>query len=151
MNDANPYQPPQSEVRDTEELRELVEASRGRRFGTFIVDYIGALIVVFVVSFGMVLVMGDRWIVMINSTLVSYLLGMGVMILYYVGFEAMWGRTPGKFVFGTVVVNEEGGPPSFGQVIGRTLCRFIPFEGFSMLAGRGWHDSIPRTYVIMAR
>ena len=73
------------------------------------------------------------------------------MILgYYVCFEGIWARTPGKFLFGTVVVNEDGGRPSIGQVFGRSLCRLIPFEPSLLLGDHGWHDSIPETYVVLA-
>lgn len=73
------------------------------------------------------------------------------MMLYYIFFEGLWTRTPGKFVFGTIVVNEQGGRPSIGQIVGRTFSRFIPFEAFSCLGERGWHDSIPKTLVVMTR
>ncbi|QDS95071.1 hypothetical protein FF011L_38550 [Roseimaritima multifibrata] len=50
-------------------------------------------------------------------------------------------------------VNEEGGKASFGQVAGRTICRLIPFEIFSFFGTpcRGWHDKIPKTFVVKAR
>ena len=47
--------------------------------------------------------------------------------------------------------DENGTKPRFGQVIGRTLCRFVPFEAFSFFGERGWHDKIPKTRVVMAR
>jgi uncharacterized RDD family membrane protein YckC len=61
------------------------------------------------------------------------------------------GANAGKLLSGTVVVNEAGGKPTIGQVFARTLCRFIPFEAFSFLGKRGWHDSIPKTHVVLAR
>ncbi|TZF89760.1 RDD family protein [Lysobacter lacus] len=48
----------------------------------------------------------------------------------------MPGRTPGKFIFGTCVVNTDGYAPSLGQAVGRTLCRMIPCEPFSVLFAR---------------
>lgn len=49
-----------------------------------------------------------------------------------------------------MVVREDGGKPSLGQVLGRTACRLIPFEAFSFLgsSGVGMHDSIPDTRVV---
>ena len=70
---------------------------------------------------------------------------------YYCFFEGIWGRTPGKFLIGTKVVDEEGDPPSFGQIVGRSACRLIPFEPFSFFGARGWHDSISHTYVVRTR
>jgi uncharacterized RDD family membrane protein YckC len=63
----------------------------------------------------------------------------------------LWARTPGKWVFGTVVVNESGGKPSFGRVLKRTFSRFIPFEPFSFFGERGWHDSLSDTLVVRKR
>src|SRR5262249_16412337 len=77
--------------------------------------------------------------------------GSVVVFSYYTFFEGIWARTPGKFIFGTVVVNEVGGKPSIGQVLGRTASRFIPFEALSCFGERGWHDSLPKTPVVMAR
>ena len=150
--EANPYAPPASNVADAavEPARPIVAAGKGRRFGTFVVDYVCFLAVVFVFGVAAVIVAGETALDGLDNgldTLVATLL----MTLYYIFFEGIWGRTPGKFVFGTVVVNEQGGKASIGQVVGRSLCRFIPFEAFSCFGERGWHDSIPKTRVVMAR
>ncbi|MEM6265057.1 MAG: RDD family protein, partial [Bacteroidota bacterium] len=65
-------------------------------------------------------------------------------------FEAAFGKTPGKFVTKTQVVNKDGGKPTPGQLIGRTFARFIPFDAFSFLASNpvGWHDSLSKTRVV---
>ena len=73
------------------------------------------------------------------------------MSFYYMFFEGIWGRSPGKWIFGTAVVNEDGLKPSFGAIALRTICRFIPFEPFSFFGERGWHDKISNTYVIKVR
>ena len=54
------------------------------------------------------------------------------------------------------VVNEDGGRPRWGQVVGRTFARLIPLEPFSVLFSnhkkrRGWHDSLSKTYVVRRR
>ena len=81
------------------------------------------------------------------------MLGIPIALAYYLVSEATTARTLGKLVTGTKVVNEHGGKPTFGQYLGRTFARFIPFEAFSFFGTptRGWHDSLPRTYVIKAR
>lgn len=43
---------------------------------------------------------------------------------------------------------KNGEKPSFSVIFKRTLCRLIPFDGFSFLGSRGWHDSISDTYVV---
>lgn len=68
---------------------------------------------------------------------------------YYVVTESIFGRTPGKIITGTMVAKADGSKPGLLNILGRTLCRFIPFERFSFLFGySGWHDSISNTYVL---
>ena len=145
----NPYQAPSSEVSDVS-VREIVAAGKGRRFGTFIVDYIGFLVLVFIVTFVIAIVGGEAGLAALQGPL-RFVISCGMFFAYYVFFEMTWGRTPGKFLFGTVVVNEDGGKPTLGQVLGRTAARFIPFEPFSCFGERGWHDSLPKTRVILAK
>ncbi|MFQ6309844.1 RDD family protein [Lysobacter capsici] len=86
----------------------------------------------------------------------NIVIGYAVVVLYYVPLEGMFGVTLGKLVTGTRVVDEQGRPPSWGQVLGRTFARFIPFEAFSVLFARedrvsGWHDRLPKTLVVRIR
>jgi uncharacterized RDD family membrane protein YckC len=82
-----------------------------------------------------------------------YLFSMIIILAYYVPQEALYGRTLGKLATGTKVVDENGGKPSFKQVLGRTFSRFIPFEAFTFFASdaRGLHDKLPRTFVVKCR
>jgi uncharacterized RDD family membrane protein YckC len=50
---------------------------------------------------------------------------LGLPFLYFIVFERLWGRTLGKVVSGTVVVNAKGGRPSLWQAVLRTLLRII--------------------------
>jgi uncharacterized RDD family membrane protein YckC len=80
-----------------------------------------------------------------------YLLIFGLWIGYYAIMEKLLGKTIGKMASSTRVVREDGGPISWGQAIGRSAARLIPFEAFSVLfsnKGVGWHDSLPGTRVI---
>ena len=73
-------------------------------------------------------------------------------VVYYTVLEVISGRTLGKLLTGTKVVATNGSPASVGQILGRSLCRFIPFEAFSFFGGAGrpvgWHDSISKTRVV---
>ena len=73
------------------------------------------------------------------------------MFIYYVGLEASFGWTIGKLATGTRVINKKGRKPTVGDVIGRTLMRFVPFEPLTVLFGRGWHDSASDTRVVRVR
>ena len=126
-------------------------ASTGQRFGNYLLDVVFTYVCAFiagVVLYGIGL--GDV-IDRTNNTL----LGIILFLLYYVPQEAVVGWTLGKLITGTRVVREDGSPISFAQALGRSLCRFIPFEAFSFLGGNGkpvgWHDSISKTRVISIR
>ena len=150
----NPYRPPASPVRDVGMAATFGPAGRWRRFGTLILDYGGYLALSFVVGIVIALAFGPRSAATASlmRPLPRYAIGCLVYLGYYLVFEGMWARTPGKWVFGTVVTDEGGSRPTFKQVLGRTACRFIPFEAFSFLTeGPGWHDRIPKTRVMRCR
>ena len=146
----NPYAPPLSDVSASETSRIIIPAGKGRRFGTLLVDYVMFMLLSFCIGVVIALLFGDRG-VKAMQLIPDFILGLLILSAYYVFFEGIWARTPGKLVFGTVVVTETGTKPSIKQVLGRTLCRFIPFEALSFFGERGWHDSIPKTRVVLAR
>ncbi|MEI6553222.1 MAG: RDD family protein [bacterium] len=78
-----------------------------------------------------------------------------VIVFYFVGYnilcESVWGRTLGKLITDTKVVDKYGKKPSFLRVTGRSFARIIPFDALSFLFGSfpvGWHDSISGTFVV---
>ncbi len=75
------------------------------------------------------------------------------IFLYYFIFEALFQRTPAKWILGNKVVNAVGERASLSAIAKRTLIRFIPFEPFSFFTGEnsGVHDRWSRTYVIKAK
>jgi uncharacterized RDD family membrane protein YckC len=138
---SNPYQAPQSDEDLPEQLGDadaLTDASKGTRLSNLFIDYVFTL----AVNYVMVALVGSRS----NAGLMIY----PVMIGYYVFFESIFGATPGKMITKTRVVAIGGGKPSMGQIIGRTLSRFVPFEVFSFLGslGTGWHDRWSGTRVV---
>ncbi|MFC6268991.1 RDD family protein [Frigoriflavimonas asaccharolytica] len=74
--------------------------------------------------------------------------GIFITIIYYIFFETIFGATPGKFLTSSRVLNSKAELPNMKVIIIRTFCRQIPFDSFSFLAKRGWHDSISETYVV---
>lgn len=146
----NRYAPPKSDVDLPEASRAIVLAGKGRRLATFAIDYVMFILLSACIGVIIALVFGDQGVEAIESV-PDIVLGVLIMFAYYVFFEGIWARTPGKFMLGTMVVSESGDKPGLGQVIGRTLCRFIPFEPFSFLGERGWHDRIPKTHVILVK
>jgi hypothetical protein len=79
-----------------------------------------------------------------NITLIM----VALRILYYIICESVLGCSTAKYLTQTRVIDYDGNKPSVKKVIIRTLCRLIPFEGFSFLANDGWHDKISKTIVV---
>ncbi|HET6992459.1 MAG TPA: RDD family protein, partial [Bacteroidia bacterium] len=71
-----------------------------------------------------------------------------VNLAFYFFFELLTGSTPGKMLFGRIVINEYGERPDAGHIALRTISRLVPFEAFSCLAERGWHDTWSKTFVV---
>jgi uncharacterized RDD family membrane protein YckC len=61
------------------------------------------------------------------------------------------GRSLGKLITRTKAVNEDGSDISFETAFKRGLSRIVPFEQFSILAGRPWHDRWTKTQVVSTR
>ena len=75
-----------------------------------------------------------------------------ILLLYYFVMDMSLATTFGKMIINVLIVNETGQRPSVGQIIGRNFSRLIPFDAFSFLfRDRGWHDSIPGTYVVRGK
>ncbi len=164
MSIDDPYRPPLASVHPAvEEAKlEIVSAGRGRRFLNLLIDYVGIFVLSSVVAFAYSIFyfsmypMAAATPLESGGLLVQYGFGIAIMFAYYIPLEGLFGCTLGKLVTGTRVVSEDGGKPSWRQVIGRTFARFIPFEAFSLLFAdggvvRGWHDSLPRTWVVRRR
>ncbi len=75
--------------------------------------------------------------------------GLLLYFLYYFLFEVSIGKTPGKFITRTSVVDLGGTSQTVDQALVRTISRFIPFEPLSFLfSGSAWHDKLSRTMVV---
>ncbi|MCA9153695.1 MAG: RDD family protein [Planctomycetales bacterium] len=142
---------------------ELRIASQGKRFANLIIDRILTMVlangagVVLGMIYGLSVVANGRALSPDDEFLLNmmgYALGLTVAVGYYILTEAVFQCSVGKLVTGTRVVNESGGRATFGQIIGRSFARLIPFEAFSFLGGNkpvGWHDKLSGTRVIEVR
>ena len=154
VTEHNPYAPPTAPVSETSAFNEESEqepASRGRRFANLLIDTVCYYALAVVV--GIIIALVDASFFDHMSTAGEYLYGAGVMVIYYLPTEVLFGRTLGKLVTRTRVVSESGGPPEVQQVLRRTLIRFMPFEAFSFLreGAVGLHDRWSETRVVLTR
>ncbi len=142
----NLYSAPKADLSSNNLQDDMPLASVDKRFINMIVDGIGyTLLTVIVLAISSATEMLS-WIESLDDTV----FGVIVMMIYFIPQEMIWGRSLGKLVTGTKVIAEDGTCPSIGQIFGRTLVRFIPFEAFSFLSGnpRGWHDRWSKTKVV---
>ena len=145
----DPYRAPTAEMRDELVPAHLrMPAGPWRRLANFVVDF--TCIYALGIGVGVVLALT------LDAQQIEWLLSMPNIILdvilyfaYYLAFESLFARTPGKWITGTEVIDETGRRPSFGQMLGRTAARLIPFEFFSFIGdGVGIHDTVARTRVV---
>lgn len=117
----------------------LTPAHRGLRLANFIIDNIFIFIIAVILYV----------ILQIEETdeTSANLIWIGTTILYYWILESTYGQTFGKFFTSTKVVTRLGDKPTAFGVLGRTACRFIPFEVLSNF-GTAWHDSLSYTLVV---
>jgi uncharacterized RDD family membrane protein YckC len=156
MNEPHdPYQAPASPLADpAADPLALRPAGKWRRLGTNLIDSVCFTVLTMLVVVVLFLAVGEQQALALLEGWRESVVSLAVTVGYYVFFEGLLGRTPGKFACGTQVVDEKGGPPRLGQVIGRTFARFVPFEPLSLLFSpdderTGWHDRWPRTRVVL--
>jgi len=75
-----------------------------------------------------------------------------VTFLYYLFFEGIWRRTPGKWLTLTKVVGDGGKKAGFGQIIIRSIVRVVGIilidSLFLPIIGKALHDYVSKTYVV---
>ncbi len=127
-------------------------ASQSKRFTNYIIDFIFIMVFSFMIGVVLALISPEMLEAIENGgRLLDYVFGFVVGMIYYSVFEMITGRTIGKLVTGTKVVDEEGNKPDANAILVRSLCRYIPFEALSFLGdGPGWHDTMSKTRVVDA-
>lgn len=132
--------------------REPVVVSPGVRFGYYLLDlifyYITSFIVVYLaVTISLIINPNDYTLIYFireYETIISLF----IFFTYYVSTEYFLGGTFGKLICGYVVIDQYANKMSFGAALIRTISRYVPFEAFSCLGERGWHDTWSKTYVV---
>lgn len=78
----------------------------------------------------------------------DYLFSYAVLVSYYIISEGLSQRTIGKYITNTIVVDEFGNKPPLKNIVVRSFCRLIPFDGLTFFNdSRGWHDRFSDTYL----
>ncbi len=148
----NPYRPPEADIQTAAAVAgtPIEIAGKGRRFCTWVVDYVAFLVLSMILGIVIALAFGPEPLRYFRGGW-AYLSSFVMLSCYYLFFEGLWARTPGKLLLGTVVTDMNAGPPDFGSIVKRTLARFVPFEGLTFFGQRGFHDRVSKTLVIRKR
>jgi uncharacterized RDD family membrane protein YckC len=135
---------------------EMVQASIGKRLLNFIFDFIGIMMVLFLLVIFLIIVYPEAMEGDENGETFMDGIGFNIgvyffFILYYCLFEYFTGgRTLGKLITGTRAVMEDGSKMGFVTSLKRNAIRIIPFEVLSYFGSPcyPWHDKWTKTYVI---
>lgn len=131
-------------------------ASKNKRLANFIIDYIIRIILMVVLG----LIVGFCAFFAGNDEIINDLDNMNRMgellldflflLIYYVVFESINGRTIGKYITNTKVLMIDGSKAESEKILWRTLSRIVPFEFLSFLGSddKGWHDRWTDTVVV---
>ena len=124
-----------------------------KRFGHYILDAIILGVINFLVD--------QVWLNVLNTqdpftlsenrvflTIIPSLDNMVILVLYYFLCENYLQRTIGKYATNCVVIDRYAEKPKPDALFGRSAARLVPFEAFSCLSDRGWHDTWSKTYVV---
>jgi len=72
-----------------------------------------------------------------------------VLVVYYTFFETLFGRTPGKWLSYSRVINSTGKKPGFFMVLVRSITRLILIDFFFFpMADKTLHDITSKTEVV---
>ena len=135
------------------------KADKGLRFANLLIDFVSFILIMFAIGFvaGLILYFINPYSTFFQDLegihpFLDRILSSILMVFYYFGMETLTkGRSIGKFITGTQVVTLEGDTPTANVFLKRSFCRIIPFEAFSFFGENGWHDSIPKTAVVVKK
>lgn len=131
------------------------QASLGKRFANHLIDLVAYFLLGMVLAFVLAIVVSLLAPQALNflgsgNKLVEYGFAYLVIFIYYLIMESATGKTLGKYITRTKVVDENGNVPSFSTILVRSACRLVPFDGLSFIFSEdgGWHDRWSKTKVI---
>jgi uncharacterized RDD family membrane protein YckC len=132
------------------------DATTGQRFVNYIVDIISFYIAIFLAAVVVAAIVpgGEEFIASLDNSpaILDRLFSLIFYGIYMAVIEGLFkGRTLGKLITRTKAVHEDGESLNWAKAFTRGLSRMVPFEPFSALGRRPWHDTWTNTRVIKLR
>jgi len=120
-------------------------------FGIRVLNFIVDTLIVFGITYG-INTWWDFYVMYWHYPFIAfYTFFFGLIFIYYTFFEAIFKRSPAKWLTISKVVNKQGDKPAFWQILIRSLiritiidCFFIPF------LDKPLHDYLSKTEVVEA-
>lgn len=140
----------QKETQEFYGVREVKVVKGWARFGHYMLDFVFIQIIRVALEVGIGFAIGSGAIDHPGESLIFWVIIMRILlnVLYYAIFETLTGGSPAKLLLGRTVIDQFGQRPDAGKIFLRSLSRIVPFEAFSCLGERGWHDTWTKTYVV---
>lgn len=141
---------------------QYTEASQGQRFLNWLIDNILLRVVITYltaeIAVRILFNMAPDYTIRVFSEesfeyyLISYIIvGFHYVLYYTICEKAFKGHTLGKLITGTRAIKNSGEELTIKDALFRSLSRFVPFEVFSGLGDKPWHDTWTNTTVVKAR
>jgi uncharacterized RDD family membrane protein YckC len=138
------------------DVTEYLDAPKILRFVNYILDVI--IVYIFIILLAVALIFlaaiaGNEAVILWMQN-VDDLVGTIIFLVFYIFYywitETLFSRSIAKFATGTIVVRADGSRPDSIDILRRSFCRLIPFDGLSFLLSSpgGFHDRISDTYVV---
>jgi uncharacterized RDD family membrane protein YckC len=149
---SQPPLPPSQSIPSS--VQEIVTASRKRRFANYLIDRVLSISLGYVVITLIAVILGLLHISNPNTGWIIALVGfLPTIFLYYFLGERILGRTLGKYITSTQVIDNGNQLLTSSQIIKRTFARLIPFDELSIFNHNRttWHDRLSGTRVVPSK
>lgn len=120
-------------------------------FGTRVLNFLVDTLLIFFITYGVSAFWDFQVLYWHYPYIAFYTFFWVILFIYYSFFEAIFKRSPAKWLSFTKVVNKYGKKPAFWQILVRSLvrltiidCFFIPF------LEKPLHDYLSKTEVVQA-
>lgn len=128
-------------------------ASIGKRITNYCIDILSIGLIEFVIAVILLIfysIDSELYSLVFINDIGRILFVILLNIIYYTLFESISGKSLGKYITRTKVINLNGEKTVWTIILLRSVCRLIPFDQLSFLVSneKGWHDKLSKTIVI---